>query len=70
MARKLQPEKLDTLYQSIEQHPGSRPAHLARRLGWHRSEVTRALPALEEHGYLVSEDEKGRLWPFSRQKRR
>ena len=64
MARQPDPQKLHRLYRCIEQHPGQRPARLARLLGWHRSEVTRALPALEAHGYLLSEDPKGRLWPY------
>jgi hypothetical protein len=33
-----------------------------------RSEVTRMLPALEDRGLYVSEDEKGRLWPFRKPK--
>lgn len=40
------------------------PARIARLLGRPRSDITRALPTLEEHGFLVSEDEEGRLWPY------
>jgi DNA-binding transcriptional ArsR family regulator len=50
----------------IRQKPGIRPAELARRLGVARSTVHRRLPAMEEDGYLYSEDERGGLWPFKR----
>jgi DNA-binding IclR family transcriptional regulator len=67
MARKPNRERLEGIYRKIEAHPGERPGFLARLLGVNRSEVTRALPALEEKGWLVSEDEHGRLWPFRRE---
>lgn len=50
----------------IQQSPGIRPAELARRMGVSRSTVQRRLPAMEEAGYLYSEDERGGLWPFRR----
>lgn len=64
MARKADEEKLEKIYKAVEENPGARPAWLARLLGLERSEVTRALPALEEQGFYLAEDEKGRLWPF------
>ncbi len=64
MARHQNPERLQGIYRKIEEYPGERPGFLARLLGLNRSEVTRALPALERRGLLVSEDEKGGLWPF------
>jgi len=67
MARQPNLQRLMLLYQYIEQYPGQRPGKLARLLGWHRSEVTRALPALEERGYLLAEDAQGRLWPYRKQ---
>ncbi|MEW5829316.1 MAG: helix-turn-helix domain-containing protein [Chloroflexota bacterium] len=66
MARHPNPERLEGIYHKIEEYPGRRPGFLARALGLNRSEVTRALPAMEARGYLVSEDEKGGLWPFRR----
>jgi DNA-binding MarR family transcriptional regulator len=66
VARKPQPERLEFIYDKIEEYPGERPGAIARILGWHRSQVTRSLPALEERGYLLSEDDHGRLWPFRR----
>jgi DNA-binding IclR family transcriptional regulator len=66
MARTPKPERLQSIYQAVEQHPGERAGAIARLLGLHRSEVIRMLPALEEHGYLLCEDENGRLWPFKK----
>lgn len=66
MARKANDERLEAIYAAVEQHPGKKAGFIARLLGLHRSEVTRALPALEEKGWLLSEDEQGGLWPFWR----
>lgn len=66
MARKYEDGKLARLYEAVEDHEGERPGFLARLLGWPRSDVTRALPALDDEGLLVSEDEQGGLWPFRR----
>lgn len=68
MGRKTKPERLETLYEAVETYPGNRPGFLARILGMERSTVTRTLPALEEEGYLLTEDNKGGLWPFCRPK--
>ena len=64
MARLANQHKVETIYQQIEEHPGKKAGMIARLLGLNRSEVTRSLPVLEEKGLLVSEDEKGGLWPF------
>jgi len=52
----------------IQQQPGIRPVEIAQQLGVARSTVTRRLPSLEEAGFLYSEDQRGGLWPFKRQK--
>jgi DNA-binding IclR family transcriptional regulator len=61
-----QPDRERTLQIAgyVEQHPGVRPAEIAKALDVPRSSVTRTLPALEEAGRLLYEDQKGRLWPF------
>jgi len=64
MARPKNDKRMEQIYRKIEEHPGRRPGFLARILGIHRSEVTRALPSLQDKGLLVSEDDKGGLWPF------
>jgi DNA-binding MarR family transcriptional regulator len=66
MARKQAQERLNEIYRTVETYPGERSGLIARILGLSRSSVTRALPALEEEGYLLSEDDDGRLWPFRR----
>lgn len=62
--RKTNPQRVQDIWQAVQQEPGIRPAQLARRLGIPRSSVTRALPALDEQGLLLSEDQRGRLWPW------
>lgn len=52
----------------IRKNPGVRPAKLAQLLGLSRSTVMRRLPAMEEAGYLYSEDERGGLHFFKRRK--
>ncbi len=64
MARLANQHKVETIYRQIEEHPGQKAGMIARILGLNRSEVTRSLPVLEEKGLLVSEDDKGGLWPF------
>lgn len=68
MACKPQDDRLESIYNQVQENPGEKPGFIARLLGLNRSEVTRALPALEEKGMYLSEDEKGGLWPFSRKK--
>ena len=64
MARKPDPTQLEKIYHAIQEYPGQRPGFIARLLGEPRSQITRSLPALEERGYLLSEDERGRIYPY------
>ncbi len=70
MPRRRDRKDLERLYRAVEQHPGRRPSFFARLFGWPRSKVTRMLPDLDDHGYLLSEDERGRLFPFRRRRGR
>ncbi len=54
----------EEMFELIQQHPGVRPAELARMLGVSRSTVLRRLPIMEEAGFLLYEDQSGGLWPF------
>jgi len=63
MARKIEEKKLEEIYEKVEENPGKKPGFIARLLGLNRSEVTRSLPALEEKGLLVYEDDEGGLYP-------
>lgn len=69
MPRRRHWEDLERLYRAVETHPGKKPSFFARLLGWPRSKVIRMLPDLEEHGYLLSEDSQGRLFPFRKPKK-
>ena len=64
MARPANHDRVEQIYRTIEQHPGKKAGLIARLLGLNRSEVTRSLPTLQDKGLLISEDEKGGLWPF------
>lgn len=64
MARPKDYDKVEKIYRTIEMNPGKKAGLIARLLGLNRSEVTRSLPTLQDKGLLVSEDEKGGLWPF------
>ena len=68
MSRKPQDERKENIYNKVEQYPGEKPGFIARLLGINRSEVTRMLPALEDKGMYISEDEWGGLWPFGKKK--
>ncbi|MCX6066280.1 MAG: hypothetical protein NT121_11080 [Chloroflexi bacterium] len=68
MARQPQVERVENIYNKVEEHPGEKPGFIARLLGLNRSEVTRMLPALEDRGLYVFEDDKGGLWPFRKSK--
>ena len=50
----------------IEDRPGIRASDLARELKVDRSTIARRLPALEEAGILLSEDDRGGLSLFRR----
>jgi DNA-binding IclR family transcriptional regulator len=67
MARKPNIKKVEAIYRKVEQYPGKRACCIARLLRLPRSDVTRSLPVLEQRGFLLSEDEKGALWPFRRE---
>ena len=60
--------KVDRLEQEIEllEEETLLPAQLAERLGVPRSTILRDLPVLEERGFLLQEDEAGKLSIFRR----
>ncbi len=68
MARPANHDRTEHIYRTIEENPGKKAGLIARLLGLNRSEVTRSLPTLQDKGLLVSEDEKGGLWPFRKNK--
>jgi predicted ArsR family transcriptional regulator len=68
MARKTTNQRVERIAQAVQSNPGKRAGHIAQELGLHRSAVTRALPALEEAGVLLAEDDHGRLFYVGRRK--
>ena len=64
MGRQTDQQRLEQINNLVERHPGVKPAEIARQLDLPRSSVTRALPALNDEGYLLYEDPRGGLWPF------
>jgi DNA-binding IclR family transcriptional regulator len=68
MARATNHDRAEQIYRTIEKHPGKKAGFLARLLGLNRSEVTRSLPALEDKGLHLLEDDKGGLWLFKNSK--
>lgn len=67
MARKPDIGRIEAIGHYVDAHPGSKPIDIARGLGLEPSSITRLLPALQDQGILLSEDKKGRLWPFGKQ---
>ncbi len=59
-SKKGKEDRLDDEIELLEDAELS-PAQLAERLGVPRSTVLRDLPALEERGFLLQEDEDGKL---------
>ena len=66
MARKTGKQRVEMIAQAVQSNPGKRVGFIARKLGLYRSSVTRALPALEEAGILLAEDDHGRLFYVGR----
>jgi DeoR/GlpR family transcriptional regulator of sugar metabolism len=67
VGRRPNPERLDQYEELVPEYPnGVRRSWLARLLGVHRSTVQRDLPALEERGTLLMENERGLLSLFRR----
>jgi Mn-dependent DtxR family transcriptional regulator len=68
MGRKTDNNRLEEIARYIENHPHSRPIEIARELDLHPSTVMRTLPALEDVGILLSEDDRGRLSLFGKRR--
>ena len=66
MARKADEARLKEVSQLFHSKPGRIAGEYARMLGIHREDFSRVLVQLNDRGVLLSEDEKGRLWPFDK----
>lgn len=67
MARKPEEKKLEEIFEKVEENPGKKAGFIAKLLGLNRSEVTRSLPALEDKGLFIYEDDEGGLFPHKKQ---
>jgi Mn-dependent DtxR family transcriptional regulator len=68
MARKQDEQRLQTIATMIQQYPGRKPGWIARILGLDNKTMMRALPQLEDSGYLLVEDEHGGVSFFGRRR--
>lgn len=68
MGRKVDNNRLTEIADYVERHPRCKPLEIARDLDLHPSTVTRSLPALEEAGILLWEDDRGRLSLFGKRR--
>lgn len=66
MGRKANPDRLQKAARLLLEQPGHLSAEYARRMGCHRETFSRLLVQLDDQGFLLSEDEQGRLWPFAK----
>ncbi|MGA9351857.1 MAG: hypothetical protein WBW48_24060 [Anaerolineae bacterium] len=66
MARRTSNRQLEMIAQAVQSNPGKCAGFIARKLELHRSSVMRTLPALEEAGILLAEDDHGRLFYVGR----
>jgi len=62
--RKINHILLAAIYAQVTLEPGSRQVDIATALGIPKSNVYRKLPVLERQGFLLAEDDDGRLYPF------
>ncbi len=69
MGRRQDKQQLEIIAQTIEQYPGRKPGWFARLLGMDNKAIMRALPQLEDNGYLLLEDDQGRVSLFGHRRR-
>lgn len=57
--------QLEAIYRYVKGHPGTRLHIIAGALGMSYWQVSNRLVSMERVGLCLSEDEEGRLYPFS-----
>jgi DNA-binding IclR family transcriptional regulator len=55
------------MHQALLEHPGQSLHELARQFGVPASTILRRLPGMAEAGYLLYEDDRGKLYPFDKE---
>jgi DNA-binding IclR family transcriptional regulator len=56
------------MHRTLQQHPGLSIRELARQFGVSASTILRRLPGMDEAGFLLYEDDDGRLYPFDKER--
>lgn len=64
MARNADESRLDEAREALLDYEGERAAFYAKALSVPRYIFNTLLAMLNDRGFLLSEDEDGRLWPF------
>ena len=64
MARKADEARLSEVQQLLVDTQGEKASYYAKTLGIHRYDFNTLLAMLNDRGFYLSEDEKGRLWAF------
>lgn len=70
MSREPDYELMERCWHVLQRFPGARRADVARALGIRVNRLISLLVSMDTRGYLVSEDQAGRLYPFHRNGRR
>jgi DNA-binding IclR family transcriptional regulator len=52
------------MHETLQQQPGLSLRALARQLSVSPSTILRRLPAMDEAGFMLYEDDDGKLYPF------
>ena len=55
---------IETIYKAIKENPGITRADLIKTTGIHRGSLDSRLATLNNKGYLLSEDQYGRIYPY------
>ena len=64
MARNADEGRLSEIQRFLLKNQGEKASYYAKTLGIHRYDFNTLLAMLNDRGFYLSEDEKGRLWPF------
>lgn len=56
--------EMERTYRLIQSNPGLSATELSELMKVAPTTIQRRLPRMEEAGMLLSQDAKGRLWPF------
>jgi predicted ArsR family transcriptional regulator len=68
MPRKANETHLQAVASLLQAQPGHKAGEYAHWLGIHRESFRRFLVQLNDRGVLLSEDDRGHLWPFDKGK--